>query len=80
MMNGTIKTYLVITMAYGFAGTCWAQDDGTAAVQHRPVALLEVLDAVGERCQRQRVRPEIHLAVAITDRQRATAPRADHHA
>jgi hypothetical protein len=51
---------------------------GAATADHRPVALLQVTDALGQRGQRQCVGAEIHLAVAETHRQRAAAPRADH--
>ena len=46
--------------------------------QHRPVAVVEIGDAVGERRQRDRVGAEEHLAVAIADRERAAAAGADH--
>ena len=45
--------------------------------EHRPIALLQVGDAVRERRQRHRVRPQEHLAIAIAHRERAAAPRAD---
>ncbi len=53
-------------------------DDGAAARQHDPVAILEVSDGVGERAERDGVRTEIHLALAITDRERRPVARADH--
>ena len=43
----------------------------------RPVALVEISDPAGQRRQCQRVRAEEHLAVAIADRERAAASRAD---
>ena len=46
-------------------------------VSDDPVALLEIGDAVGERRERERVRAEIHFAVAIADRQRRALARAD---
>ena len=48
------------------------------AGNHGPVALVEIADAFGQRRQRQGVGADEHLAVAIADRQRAAAPRADH--
>ena len=50
---------------------------GAFARQHHPVALLEIGDAVGERRERQRVGAEIHLAVAVADRERRALARAD---
>src|SRR3546814_8639364 len=41
------------------------------------VALFHIGDPVGQRRQRQRVRAEIHFAVAETDRQRRAATGAD---
>ncbi len=43
----------------------------------RPVAFLEIGDLAGQRRQRQRIRADEHLAVAIADRQRAAAAGAD---
>ena len=43
----------------------------------RPVALLEIGDAAGQRRQRQRVGAEEHLARAIADGERAAATSAD---
>ena len=45
---------------------------------HRPVAVFQIADGVGERRQRNRIRTEIHLAVAITDGERRAFARADH--
>ena len=42
------------------------------APEHRPVALLQVADRVGERRERERVGAEIHLALAVADRERRT--------
>ncbi len=50
---------------------------GARASHHRPVALVEIGDPVGEGRQRQRVRAEIHRAVAIADGQRRSPPRPD---
>jgi hypothetical protein len=51
--------------------------DGAAVAAHDdPVLILEVADALGERGQRQRVGADIHLAVAVADRQRAAPTRA----
>ena len=44
----------------------------------RPVALVEIGDPLGQRRQRERVRAEIILALAIADGQRRAHPRADH--
>ena len=44
----------------------------------RPVAVLEVGHAVGEGRQRDRIRAEVHLAVAVPDRQRWAVAGADH--
>ena len=46
-------------------------DDGTLPVEEGDVALLEILDALGQGCQRQGVRAHEHLAVAVAQRQRA---------
>ena len=43
----------------------------------RPVAVLEIADRVGERGKRNGVGAEIHLAVAIADRERWALARAD---
>ena len=52
--------------------------DGCAlARHHHPVAILEIADGVGERTERNGIRPEIHLAIAIADRQRRALARAD---
>ena len=40
------------------------------ASQHTPVTFLEIGDQIGEGCQRQRIRPKIHLAIAKTDGER----------
>ena len=53
-------------------------DLGAVALEDDPVALLQIADALGQRCQRQGVGAEIHLPVAKADRQRAPASRADH--
>ena len=53
--------------------------DGRAlARQHHPVAVFEIADRIGERTERDRVRPQIHFAVAVTDRQRRAVAGADH--
>ncbi len=46
-------------------------------MQHGPVAVLEIGDAVGERRERDRVGAEIHLAVAVADGERRALARAD---
>ena len=58
-----------------FAGR--VADDGALAGHNDPVAFLEIGDAVGERRERQRVGAEIHLALAVADRERRALPRAD---
>ena len=44
---------------------------------HRPVAVFQIADRVGERRERDRVGAQIHLAVAVADRERRAAARAD---
>ncbi len=53
-------------------------DLDAAAMDHRPVAVFEIADRVGEGRQRNRVGAEIHLAAAMPDRERRAAARADH--
>ena len=48
------------------------------ARHHRPVAVFQIADGVGERRQRDGVGAEIHLAVAIADGERRALARADH--
>ena len=52
-------------------------DLGAGARHHRPVALVEIGDPVGEGGERQRVRAQIHLAVAVADGERRALPRPD---
>ena len=52
-------------------------DDGAAAGEHDEVAVLEVADLAGERRERDGIRAEIHLAVAIADGERRTLARPD---
>ncbi len=53
--------------------------DGRAlAGQHDPVAVLEIADGVGERAERDRIRPEIHFALAVADREWRAVSGADH--
>ena len=47
------------------------------ARHHGPVAVLEIADGVGERRERDRVGAEIHLAVAVADRERRALAGAD---
>ncbi len=54
-----------------------ANDDALAR-QHRPVALFQIADGVGERRQRDRVGAEEHLALAVADGERRAFARADH--
>ena len=46
----------------------------------RPVALVEIGDALGEPGERERVGAEIGLALAIADGERRADPGADQHA
>ncbi len=48
------------------------------ARQHRPVAVLEIGDGVGEGRERDGVGADEHLAVAIADGERAALARHDH--
>ena len=50
---------------------------GALAGHNDPVAFLEIRDTVGERRERERVGSEIHLALAVADRERRALPRAD---
>ena len=47
------------------------------ASHHDPVAFFEIGDAVGEGGERQRVRAQKHLVVAIADRERRALPGAN---
>ncbi len=52
--------------------------DGRAVVrQNSPVTVFEIADRIGERPERNRVRSQIHFAVAISDRQRRPVARTD---
>ncbi len=53
-------------------------DHADFAGQDHPVAVLEIADGVGKGCQRDRIRTQIHLAVAMADRKRRTLAGADH--
>ena len=53
-------------------------DDGAVAGQDHPVAVLEIADGIGERTERDRIRAQIHLALAIADGERRSVARADH--
>ena len=46
--------------------------------QHRPVAVLQVGDGVGEGRERDGVRAQVHLALAVADGERRALPGADH--
>ena len=48
------------------------------AGDHGPVAVLEIADRVGERAERDRVRPQIHFAVTMADGERRAVAGADH--
>ena len=54
------------------------EDRAGAAGEHHPIALVEIGDAVGEGRERHRIGAEKHLAIAMSDRQRAAAAGADH--
>ena len=45
---------------------------------HDPVTILQIGNAVGKRRQRERIRPQEHLAIAIADGKRWPLSRADH--
>ena len=47
------------------------------AREHRPVAVFEIADRVRKRRKRDRVGAEIHLAIAVTDRERRALSRSD---
>ena len=47
-------------------------------VKHRPVAVLEIADLVGEGRERQRVGANEHLALAVADGERAALAGDDH--
>jgi hypothetical protein len=65
-------------LALGFVAAL-VEDRRAGARHHRPVALFQIADLLGQRRQSQGVGAEKHLAVAVADRQRAAAPRAHHH-
>ena len=51
---------------------------GAVAGQHDPVAVFEIGDRVGEGRERHGIGAEIHLALAVADRQRRAVAGADH--
>ncbi len=53
------------------------EDLGAVGADDRPVPFLQILNAIGQIGERQGIRADIHLAVAIADRERAAAPGAD---
>ena len=53
------------------------EEPGALPVHHRPVAIMQIGDAAGQRRQRQRVGAEIHLILAKPHRQRRTMLCAD---
>ena len=55
-----------------------AEDLRLLARQDRPVAILQVGDGVGEGRERDGVGAQVHLAVAVADRQRRPLAGADH--
>ena len=53
--------------------------DGRAlARQHHPIAVFEIADRIGKRPERDRIRTQIHFAVAMADGQRRAVAGADH--
>ena len=68
---------LAAHLAAGDDLACRVVEHRAFARQHDPVALFEIGNEIGERGERQRVRAEIHFAVAIADRQRRALARAD---
>ena len=52
-------------------------DFDAVARQHGPVAVVEIGDRVGERRERDGIGAEIHLAVAVADRERRALAGAD---
>ena len=60
-------------------GVLGVVDRRALARDNHPVAFLEVADLLRQRCKRQRVGAEIGFALAVTDHQRRTEPRADQH-
>ncbi len=52
---------------------------GVGRVQHHPVAVFQIHDAVGQGGQGEGVGAQEHFTVTEADRQRAAAPGADHH-
>ncbi|MGY4259924.1 hypothetical protein ACVI1L_006992 [Bradyrhizobium sp. USDA 4516] len=59
-------------------GVVLVEDRGALAIQHHPIAVLEIADRIGERPERDRVGPEKHLAFAMADRERRAVAGADH--
>ena len=53
-------------------------DRRAIAGQNAPIAVFDVAQRVGERCQRNRVRAQIHFTIAITNGQRRAFACADH--
>ncbi len=53
-------------------------DNSAAARQNDPVAILEIRDGVREWAERDGVRAQIHLALAIADRERRPVAGTDH--
>ena len=60
------------------AGALLVVDFDAFVRHHRPVAVLEITDGVGERRERDGVGAEIHFTVAEADCERRTLARADH--
>ena len=58
-------------------GAVGAEEARALAVDHRPVAIIQIGDALGQRRQRQAVGADEHLVLAEADRQRRAVLRAD---
>ncbi len=63
--GGGFQLYLA-HLAIGTRAVC-IENLGPGAGDQRPVALLQIGDFPGHRCQRQRVRADIHLALSMPD-------------
>ena len=53
-------------------------DFGAFAGKHRPVAILQIADRLGEGRERDGIGAEIHFALAVADGERRAFARADH--
>ena len=73
--EGAGRNDLALAASTALAGAVADLDAGPR--QDRPIAVLEIGDLVGEGRERERVRAEIHLALAVPDGERRAVPRAD---